>query len=134
MSRQKIVPPAHIRADIAEFAMASWFVVKNCPGRENLLSVVPELYKQLISTETDAFGDARSKGEIQDAEFSALESVAKMIAVCIDREQSLVEWILEKNKQTFTADVARWYAICCAAGWVVIQTYFRELKSENGGE
>jgi hypothetical protein len=109
--------------------MNEWFSkAKNCPGRERLLAGVPGLYKELIASGAEGTQDK----SIENAESSSLEAVAKMIAFCVDREQSLVDWI-EKNHQTFPPEPDKWYAICCAAGWIIIQTYFRERVSQSGG-
>jgi hypothetical protein len=110
--------------------MKEWFSKpKTCSGRERLLSGVPTMYKQLLVM-SDGEADEPT---IDSAEASVLDMVAKTLALAIDREESLVNWI-EEHDQTYPAEADKWYAICCAAGWVVIQTYFRERISRNGGE
>lgn len=125
--RERVVIPTHRRALVTEYAMADWFD-KHCPHRRHLLAGVPSVYKEYITMSAGASEDA----DIRYADNTSLDAVALLVGRSIDREQSLVEWI-ESNDQTYPSDAEGWFGVCTAAGWLVIQTYFREFAA-NGGE
>ncbi|MCZ9633413.1 hypothetical protein [Rhodococcus sp. BH5] len=107
--------------------MADW-LSKHCPNRKRLLDGVPVVYKEYMAMSSGSPEDS----EIRHADATALEAIALLIGRSIDREQSLVEWI-EDNNQTYPSDPEGWFGVCTAAGWLVVQTYFREFVA-NGGE
>nr|WP_131721753.1 hypothetical protein [Mycolicibacterium komanii] len=89
------------------------------------------IYRQMINVKPRTSDQTI---EIRDADDGALGMLAKSLAVFVNMDGTLVDWI-EKNNQTYTADEDRWYAICTAGAWLIIQTYFREILAiENGGE
>lgn len=124
--REHIVIPAHRRSHVSKYGMNEWFKTKNCPNRDQILAVVPSLYSALI---TSASGES-DVDAIERAEHSDLEALAGMLAHCINLDQSLVDFI-DQNAQDYPADADGWYAVCCAAGWLVIQSYVREQVSRR---
>ncbi|GAB4671347.1 hypothetical protein [Mycobacterium avium] len=127
--RKQIVIPTHYLADVRAFAMETWFA-KHCPRREELLEVVSRFYAALISIKVEGASD-----NIREADSGALETLANMIGYCVKSDPSLAEYIDKQETLTLPSDELRWYAICCAAAWLIIQVYVRELvRSQDGGK
>lgn len=126
--RERVQIPTHLRSLVTQYVMKDW-LKKACPGRQRLLAGVPTVYKEFVVLSVGEAGDT----SVEFAETSALEAVAILLARSIDKEQSLVEWI-EKNDQSYPSEPEKWLAVCLAAGWLVIQTYFRESVAQRGGE
>jgi hypothetical protein len=127
--RERVVVPAPYRADITQYAIEEWFR-KHCPGREYLLSNVDDFYNRLILAGST---DGTVHFSIREADSADLEMLARMIAPLVNKEQSLVEWI-EMHDQTYAPDLERWYDICRAAGFHIIQVFVRErTKREKSG-
>lgn len=126
--RSRVQIPTHLRSLVTQYAMKDW-LKKACPCKTRLLAGVPAVYKEFVVMSVGESGDT----SIESAESTELDAVAVLLARSINKEESLVEWI-EKNKQDYPSDPEQWMAVCHAAGWLVIQTYFREFVAQIGGE
>lgn len=127
---KRIVLASNYYSDVVEYSMETW-LKKNCPQKQRLLESLPVLYKEIISSESDEFGDAREKPEFVHADSSAHEAVARMIAVTIERERSLTSYVVKILKKPIPTERIRWYDICTAAGWFLIQTFVREHNAKQ---
>ncbi|HEY1841454.1 MAG TPA: hypothetical protein VGG53_14765 [Mycobacterium sp.] len=127
--RQRVVIPAHYRADVEAFAMEGWFESdKHCPQRKEMLKVVGTLYQGVVSLDVES-----ESSDIRLADSGALETVANMMGLIVRRNNSLADYISDIS--TLPNDKDRWYDICCAAGWLIMQIYVRELvRGQRGGD
>lgn len=126
---QRIVIPPNYRADVEAYAMESWFESKkSCPKREEMLKLVDTFYEGMTTVDTESEGP-----NIRASDSAQRETIAIMLGLIIRRDNSLADHI--STNSTLPSDINRWYAICTAAAWLVIQVRVRDLvRSQRGGE
>lgn len=90
--RERVTIPPYYRAHVAEYGMSEWFE-KHCPNRDSFLSGAPVVYGEYAR-----MGAVRDDADIQYIDKEALEAVAKLIGSAVDREQSLIDWIVENQQ------------------------------------
>lgn len=107
--------------------METWFT-KNCPRQDEMLKAVATFYEGVVSIEQEPEGV-----DIREADSAVLEIIAKSLGYLVGRENSLADYISQKS--TLPSDPTRWYVICCAAAWLIMQIYVRNLaNAPKGGE
>lgn len=78
--------------------------------------------------------DPENRGpDIRASDSAQREMIANMLGFVIRSDNSLADYVSKKS--TLPSDADRWYAICCAAAWLIMQICVRDLvRSQRGGE
>lgn len=110
--------PAHHLSNSRKYALETWW--EKCTRKEDFFKRC-QIFRDSVADFLDDGDDAVPN-----------QTVAEMLAKCIDAEGSLIKYILKNRQEVKDSD--DWYIICQSAGWIIIQDYERVMaKGDQSG-